>query len=254
MRTIVPKHMKMEIKDKATGKVARTVEKDYYSIGQVRELFREITEEYDLSIVVTPEKFLRGTLRHLSYTKAGGEKDERCNGLLTMDMYVENITTTDDWNKLLARMEKRLKTIACGLPDPEDEATEREEYERVTGAQENDTGLPTGRELSALQGALLERIFSSAGFNHNYIAPVFTKRYFLEENGKPPLQHSTQINSTMLDEFLGDVARAAGRTEKPSSYRDYTPTETAAIYKALREYIEDNDIRPIMEEATDEPK
>ncbi len=249
MRSIVPKHMKMEIKNKTSGQI-RVVEKDYYSIGQVRELFREITSSFSMNMLMTADKFLRGKLKFCANTM----EDHECEGEIEMDMYVENITTTDDWNKLLARMEKRLKTIACGLPDPEDEATEREEYERVTGAQENDTGLPTGRELSALQGALLERIFSSAGFNHNYIAPVFTKRYFLEENGKPPLQHSTQINSTMLDEFLGDVARAAGRTEKPSSYRDYKPTETAAIYKALREYIEDNDIRPIMEEATDEPK
>ena len=91
-------------------------------------------------------------------------------------------------------------------------------------------------------------IFRDAGYGHDYIAPVFTKQYFLDQEGKTPLSHISQINSAMFDEFLGIIAHAAGRSEKPASFKDYTPAEKADIYKALREYIEKNNIKPLPKE------
>lgn len=244
MRTIMPKHMRMEIKDKVTKQVKSVVEKDYFSIGQVRELFREVTERFSMTIIQNSENMLRGILSFKATLH--DVPDLHTEGDITLDMYIEPITYTDDWNKLISRMEKRLKTIAIGLPDPEDEIEEQGEVERIAGGGEEASRKPRGYTMSSKQHYLLEQIFKGAGLDHSFIVPFYNHFYELEE--REMMKSVSEVNTQMLDDLLTNFASLCNRSEKPSSFREYNDNEKKTIYGWLITYIDENKIVPISPE------
>ncbi len=124
---------------------------NYYSIGDVRKVFRE---EFPVSnCSINFERNANGDLVLIGVLSYNYQKDSlsliHTNEIQLTMLVPQTINDTKEGNVLITFMEKRLKVMALGLPDPEEQIEEEKSYSNT----KSDTKEEDNKEPDILQKA-----------------------------------------------------------------------------------------------------
>lgn len=218
MNQIFPKVYQRKAKDKSGNWFPFDVY--YYSIGQVRNLFHEKVKKhsYRTSLHFTENGFgvLTGTLE---YTFDGEITNSiELQSLINMSALTAQDggdKTSENYNKKNTALEKRIKVMALGLDDPEEEEEEKTDYEKTSEDHPSETssqgwsGKKPDEPASDSQKNKILVMLNSCGFDQPEVVVELFKR--MKATALPKL---TKREASALIDKLNAMGGKVKETDK----------------------------------------
>jgi len=198
---------------------------NYYSIGDVRKVFRE---EFPISnCSINFERNANGDLVLIGVLSYNYQKDSSNEIQLTM-LVPQTINDTKEGNVLITFMEKRLKVMALGLPDPEEQIEEEKSYnntkEQETKTVNSNSKPATEKQINAVK-MILEKIVGLDSEDYDLI-----KEHILK------VKHLSELTIQQVNDFFKLLSEIL-KVEKFSLKDDFVESNFETLKNGLLEAV-----------------